>query len=498
MNRACCHKGGRGRSRLARPARYFSIVAVTLVLATAWAPGALAAAPANDDFADASVIASLPFTGNVNMYDATGQLDDPVCPPSPANHTVWYSYTASGDARIDVTTSGSVGDYIPFACAYTGTEGALSAVTVTHQSDTDIRFDAVDGETYFVFVALVQQSANFSTVTVTEAPPPPSNDDFDNAAVIGALPYDDSVDTTEATAASDDPSGADETTVWYAFMPTHDIRLTASVAGTGFGYAPRVSVWTGARGALNSVTPRDPGPPLVFDAQAGTTYYFLVGNIYTTLGGQLDFSLDGVLEAGLGLATSRASVNYKRAVTVTAHLADFADLTNKTVFIYKTPYGGVKTLVKTAAVDSSGNVSAVVTLTKNTKFVAQWAGEDGWLAAQSPLKTVGVHVITTTKLSGFFGRSGAYKLYHAGDDPKITGTVVPNHAGKVLRFIAQIRRGGAWRALATANFRIRANGTSVGFLVNPRSGFAYRVKNVFIGDADHLGDASPLKYFRVS
>jgi hypothetical protein len=55
---------------------------------------------------------------------------------------------------------------------------------------------------------------------------------------------------------------------------------------------------------------------------------------------------------------------------------------------------------------------------------------------------------------------------------------------------------GTWRALATANFRIGANGSSVAYFVNPRAGFAYRVRNVFIRDADHLSGASAWKYFR--
>jgi hypothetical protein len=236
--------------------------------------------------------------------------------------------------------------------------------------------------------------------------------------------------------------------------------------------------------------------PHEYHAHAGTTYFFLVGNIYTTLGGQLDFSLDGELETNLGLVVSHPSIDYKKSVRVTAHFPDSADVDNKTVSIYKTEYGGAKTLVKRDEVDASGNLSTVVTLTKNTKFVAEWAGEAGWLAGASPSKTVGVHVITITKLAGFFATSGPYKLYHSGDVPRITGTVVPNHHGRVLRFVLEIRRGGAWRALSTVNFKIGQNGSAVALLVNAAPG-AYRVKNLFVGDADHLGDTSDWQYLKV-
>jgi hypothetical protein len=331
----------------------------------------------------------------------------------------------------------------------------------------------------------------------------PANDDFDNATVIGSgsLPYSISEDTTQATEAIDDPGICGKaTSVWFAFTPTHDVKLTASALGSPTpSYTPQISVWTGARNALINVPPPqfEPCPQsFEFDAKAGTTYFFFLGNPYTTLGGQLDFSLDGVLETTLGLSTSRLSISYKRSVRVTAHLTDFADLTNKTVSIYKTPYGATKTLVKTGAVDSLGNLSAVLVLTKNTKFVAEWTGEAGWLPGQSPIKTVGVHVITSTKISGNYAISGKYKLFHLGHAVKQTGTVVPNHAGKYLTFIAQRYVSGAWRTLASASFRIRSTGSATAYITTGRGTF--RARNVFAGDADHLGDAAPWQYFKVT
>ena len=327
---------------------------------------------------------------------------------------------------------------------------------------------------------------------------PPPNDDFDSATVIGSLPYSDSLDTTEATQAGDDPGiCGTNTSVWYAFTPSHDMRLTADALGTGSGYVPHITAWTGAQNALSNVlsgAEPDPCPlPLAFNATSGTTYFFLVGNV-DALGGQLDFSLDGMLKTTLGLSTSHPSVNYKRSVRVRAHLADFADLTTKKVSIYKTPYGGAKTLVKTAAVDSLGNLSAVVTLTKNTKFVAEWAGEDGWLPAKSKAKTVGVHVLASTKISGNYGKSGRYRLFHVGDTVKQTGRVAPNHAGKSLKFMAQQHVSGGWRTIATANFRIKSTGSVTAFLTARRGNF--RARNQFVGDADHLGDTSAWRYFR--
>jgi hypothetical protein len=135
-----------------------------------------------------------------------------------------------------------------------------------------------------------------------------------------------------------------------------------------------------------------------------------------------------------------------------------------------------------------------VTLTKNTKFVAEWAGEDGWLPAKSKAKTVGVHVLASTKISGNYGTSGRYKLFHVGDNVKQTGSVAPNHAGRFLKFMAQQRVSGGWRTIATANFRIKSTGSVNAFLAAPQGTF--RARNQFVSDADHLGDTSAWRYFR--
>jgi hypothetical protein len=51
---------------------------------------------------------------------------------------------------------------------------------------------------------------------------PAPNDDFDSAAIISSLPFNDTVDAAAATVAPDDPTdcaGTDVHTVWYAFTP---------------------------------------------------------------------------------------------------------------------------------------------------------------------------------------------------------------------------------------------------------------------------------------
>jgi hypothetical protein len=120
----------------------------------------------------------------------------------------------------------------------------------------------------------------------------PPNDDFANAILFQALPFQASADTSQATRAADDPScvGDDGNTVWYA------LRLGAAreIAVDTFGsnYDTTLSAWTGSRGSLTRVACNDDYGGLQsrirFTAQAGVTYYLMVGSFPGTTGGHLE------------------------------------------------------------------------------------------------------------------------------------------------------------------------------------------------------------------
>jgi hypothetical protein len=119
----------------------------------------------------------------------------------------------------------------------------------------------------------------------------PSNDDFDDATVISELPFSDSIDTTGATTADDDPGCFGQgSTVWYAFTPEEDIPVRADTGGSD--YLATVSVYTGSRGKLTQIACDNQGR-MQFEAVAGETYFFMVGGQFGGgPGGQLDFSVD--------------------------------------------------------------------------------------------------------------------------------------------------------------------------------------------------------------
>jgi hypothetical protein len=115
----------------------------------------------------------------------------------------------------------------------------------------------------------------------------PANDDIANATPITSLPFDDTLDTTDATMAPDDPDCfGNGPTVWYVFTPSEDINVLAD-AQANTDYDSTLSVYTGSPGALTQIACSD--DRVIFEATAGTTYWFMVGSWFSGSGGNLVF-----------------------------------------------------------------------------------------------------------------------------------------------------------------------------------------------------------------
>jgi hypothetical protein len=111
--------------------------------------GVFAQPPTNDDFDNATVIPSLPFSDSINTEEATTAADDPDCAGN--DHTVWYSFTPNEDVTVQANTRGS--DYPATLSVYTGSRGSLEQIACSVRNGTaEIFFDATAGETYFFMV----------------------------------------------------------------------------------------------------------------------------------------------------------------------------------------------------------------------------------------------------------------------------------------------------------------------------------------------------------
>jgi hypothetical protein len=202
-----------------------------------------------------------------------------------------------------------------------------------------------------------------------------------------------------------------------------------------------------------------------------------------------------LISTATSLSTSVSRVTYGQYVTLRAHVTGAK---SGSMSFYRTPYGGSKTLIRTVGVNSLGNAAISTKPGAKTTYTAEFMGSDKYDSSTSAGRTVSVRARTTVRLSRFYGRSGAYKLFHAGTRPLVTGIVAPNHAGSSLNFLAQTYSAGAWRYPSSANFTINPNGSVSVELLRTRRGGIYRVRVKFGGDSDHLGSASAWAYLKVT
>jgi PKD domain len=128
----------------------------------------------------------------------------------------------------------------------------------------------------------------FSLVAAPEAGAQPTNDDFANAPTIdaSALPFADTVDTTNATTEAGEPGGNcsyQDGTVWYAITPSSDIVFRVDTSTSD--YLNVYNVYTGSSlNALSSVGCGYWYQQQSFRATAGTTYYIQVGGYFASGG----------------------------------------------------------------------------------------------------------------------------------------------------------------------------------------------------------------------
>ncbi|HEX6263594.1 MAG TPA: hypothetical protein VF097_12180 [Actinomycetota bacterium] len=133
---------------------------------------------------------------------------------------------------------------------------------------------------------------------------PPANDDFASAIDVAALPFEDTVDTTEATLEQDEPQPPctffTGNTVWYEFTPGADTIVSLDTLGSDFDSV--LAVWTGAElSSLDLVACNDDALSLSaqvsFRARSATTYHIQVGG-FDSAAGSLLFRMRTV-EAGV-------------------------------------------------------------------------------------------------------------------------------------------------------------------------------------------------------
>jgi hypothetical protein len=133
-------------------------------------------------------------------------------------------------------------------------------------------------------------------VPATAYADPPSNDDFDTATTVTALPFKATQDVGEGTAGADDPTSCYSwiaSSVWYDYTASADGFVRALPSGVG--QLPFIAVYTGERGALTQVPGAcaewNNGPSVTFPVTAGQTYHIMLFKQYSGAGQQATLDL---------------------------------------------------------------------------------------------------------------------------------------------------------------------------------------------------------------
>jgi hypothetical protein len=102
----------------------------------------------NDNFANATQIASLPYNNNADNSSATSEAGEPYpsCGYGYEPISVWYSYTPSTNTSL--TAKASYYNYPPILAIYTGSLGNLTQITCGNYN-TQLTFQAQADVTYY-------------------------------------------------------------------------------------------------------------------------------------------------------------------------------------------------------------------------------------------------------------------------------------------------------------------------------------------------------------
>jgi hypothetical protein len=190
----------------------------------------------------------------------------------------------------------------------------------------------------------------------------------------------------------------------------------------------------------------------------------------------------------LSLNNNGTVYSYGKDVTFTAHLG--TTYKNRTVEIWANPYGSDKpdVLVKKATVNSSGNVSAVVDMKRDTTVTAVFAG-DARTAPKSVKVTAYAQVSVSTSLAKYYktgkvsANSSTYYWYHKSTGPLFT-TTMSYFSGRQHRLDVDVYYQGQWHRGYEEFFELGTDGKTVIDLGDSDdAGLRVRVRSAYINDS---------------
>ena len=247
----------------------------------------LAPAPANDNFASATVLSGSPITITGTNVNATKEAGEPKVAGNAGGKSVWYTWTATVSGKVSVNTSGSSFDTL--LGVYTGS--SVSALTLVASNDdatnrtltSAVSFSAVAGRTYRIVVDGYNAASGSIVLNLAQAGAP-ANDLFAAPAALsgGAAAW--TGTNADATRETGEPlitGNRGGASVWFSWTAPTSRAVTLNTTGSNFD--TMLAVYTGSSlSALSQVGANDDTghttltSTLSFSAVAGRTYLFAI------------------------------------------------------------------------------------------------------------------------------------------------------------------------------------------------------------------------------
>ncbi len=260
-----------------------------------------AAAPANDNFANAQGVSGASGTATGSNTGATKEAGEPNHAGNAGGASIWYRWTAPATGTATVDTIGSSFDTL--LGVYTGSS-VSSLTTVTSNDDccggtqSKASFPAVNGTTYQIAVDGYKKAMGSVTLHWSLSSPP-ANDMFASAQGIAGQSGTTTGSNVGATKEAGEPNHAGNaggTSIWYRW--TAPATGTATVDTIGSSFDTLLGVYTGSSvGSLTTIASNDDccsgsQSKVSFPAVSGTTYQIAVDGYNKATGSvTLDWSI---------------------------------------------------------------------------------------------------------------------------------------------------------------------------------------------------------------
>ncbi|MDQ1292481.1 MAG: hypothetical protein QG608_360 [Actinomycetota bacterium] len=167
-----------------------------------------------------------------------------------------------------------------------------------------------------------------------------------------------------------------------------------------------------------------------------------------------------------------------------------------TLKLYEQRQGKKRELLESTRLNWIGSLSRTVLTYSPVTYTAVYSGDEGNYA-QTIVARFSIRARVRQGLSGRYSLKNGEHLFRTRTTPRLTASVRPAHAKKLVVATLQQNAKGTWKTVKMFYPVMNASGNAA---VNLRAGHAtgikYRVRTTWQGDKDHLANSSAWTYFR--